>query len=358
MKEKILVTGANGHLGANTIRALLKRDYQVKAFVRKDSNVSGLEGLPVEYSYGDVQNGHSLLEASKNCDAIIHHAAVYKYWSRTVEEIIAPAVEGTENIFKAAHENGIKRMVYTSSIYAIGTSNDPQKVLTVKDWNLNSRVPYGIAKAKSEELAWELSTKYNIPMISLCPGAIFGRYDYRVTPSNRFILDMIKGLGMTMETTISFVDARDAGELHALAIDKGKVGNRYVVTSEALRMKTLGDMVHQLTGKKIPHSSLGRSFNIGMAKAIEVVANISDWDPPLTAGVMKEYSHRYAQYDNSKTIKDFDYRFRSLESSVRDTIKWFAYLYPDKLNKKIRNEFQPEPEWNEKTTVRKLQPQA
>lgn len=345
MKETILVTGANGHLGLNTVRSLLKKGYNVKAFVRKTSNLSGLKNLPIQYNYGDVRNQNSLIEASKDCDTIIHHAAVYKTWAKSVKEIMEPAIEGTKNIFAAASNAGIKKLVYTSSTYAIGASSDSKKVLTNKDWNQNENVPYGIAKTKSELLAWELSDKYKIPMISLCPGAIFGRYDYRVTPSNRMILDMIKGIGMTVEGVLSFIDARDAGELHALAIEKGKIGTRYILTNNAIEMKNIGKMVKNLTGKMVPHLPFGRSINIGSAKMMEIAAKLTGWDPAFTVGMAKEYSHRYAQFDNSETLKDFDYKLYTTEETVRDAIKWFCFLKSNKVSKKITAQFQPESDW-------------
>ena len=215
MKSRILVTGANGHLGANTVRALLQKNYQVNAFVRNNSDLRSLVGLPVTYFFGDITDGEALTTAATGCDAIIHHAAVYKVWAKTPAEVMEPALEGTKNIFNAAAKAGIKRLVYTSSTYAIGTAKNPNLLLTEEDWNDQDNLPYGIAKTKSEQIAWELSEKFNVPMIVLCPAAIYGRYDYKVTPSHRLLVDVCRGLGMTVKGVLSFVDARDAGELHA-----------------------------------------------------------------------------------------------------------------------------------------------
>ncbi|HET6769586.1 MAG TPA: NAD-dependent epimerase/dehydratase family protein, partial [Chitinophagaceae bacterium] len=228
MNSKILVTGANGHLGANTIRSLLKRNYHVNVFVRENSDLRGLSGLPVTYYYGDVRDPEALTKAAMGCDAIIHHAAVYKIWAKTPAEIMEPAIEGTRNLFGAAVIAGIKRIVYTSSTYAVGVSGDSKHLLTEKDWNDQDNTSYGIAKTQSERIAWELAEKNRIPMIVLCPAAIYGRYDYRVTPSHRLLVDIFKGMGMTVNSALSYVDARDAGELHALAVHEGRTGERYI----------------------------------------------------------------------------------------------------------------------------------
>jgi Nucleoside-diphosphate-sugar epimerases len=345
MNTRILVTGANGHLGANTVRSLLKKNYNVNAFVRNNSDLSGLTGLPVTYCFGDIRDREALIKAALGCEAIIHHAAVYKVWAKTAGEVMQPAIEGTRNIFSAAATAGIKRIVYTSSTYAIGTTKDPKHLLTEKDWTEQNYVPYGIAKTKSEQLAWELSEKNNIPMISLCPAAIYGRYDYKITPSNQLLVDIFKGVGMTVKGVISVVDARDAGELHALAITGGKAGERYIVSGGGYELREVGKLAGKLSGKRVLHAPFGRKVNIATAGIMELIAKLTGWTPPFTIGLAKEYSHRYARFDNSKVIKDFNYTFYPLEDTIRDTIKWFSFINKIKLNKSIISQFLPEAEW-------------
>ena len=344
MNSKILVTGANGHLGANTIRSLLKRNYNVNVFVRENSDLRGLSGLPVTYYFGDIRDREAVTKAAMGCDAIIHHAAVYKVWAKTPADVIEPAIEGTRNLFSAAVIAGIKRVVYTSSTYAIGVSKDPKYLLTEKDWNDQDNVSYGIAKTQSERLAWELAEKNRIPMIVLCPAAIYGRYDYKVTPSNRLLVDVFKGIGMTVKGALSFVDARDAGELHAMALMHGRVGERYIVAAGGYEIRAIGKLAGKLSGKRVLSAPFGRSVNIATARVMELIAKLTGWDPPFTVGLAKEYSHRYALFDNSKIVKDFNYSFYTLEDTIRDAIKWFSFIRKIRLNKKIMSQFQPEPE--------------
>ncbi len=78
---------------------------------------------------------------------------------------------------------------------------------------------------------------------------------------------------------------------------------------------------------------------------MELAAKLTGWDPPLSVGLAKEFSHRYARYDNSKTVQDFNYTFLSTEETMRDIIKWLAFVKGIKLNKKIEKEFLPETDW-------------
>ena len=347
--SRILVTGANGHLGANTVRSLLKKHYAVNVFVRSNSDLRGLAGLPVNLYYGDIRDREALINAAMGCEVIIHHAAVYKVWAKTASEVMEPAVEGTKNIFNVAATAGIKRIVYTSSTYAIGTSKDPKRLLTEKDWSDQDYVPYGIAKTKSEQIAWELSKQYNLPMIVLCPAAIYGRYDYKITPSNRLLVDIFKGVGMTVKGALSHVDARDAGELHALAVSQGRAGERYILSGGGYELQEIGKLAGKLSGKKVLYAPFGRTVNIATAGIMEMIAKLTGWTPPFTIGLAKEYSHRYALFDNSKIIKDFNYTFYSLEDAIRDSIKWFNFIGKINLDKKLTTQFPPEAEWTNAT---------
>ena len=89
----------------------------------------------------------------------------------------------------------------------------------------------------------------------------------------------------------------------------------------------------------------GRTVNIATAGLMEMIAKLTGWTPPFTIGLAKEYSHRYARFDNSKVIKDFNYTFYSLEDTLRDTLKWFSFINKIKLNKSIISQFPPEAEW-------------
>lgn len=347
MQKNILVTGANGHLGVNTIRALLKRGHKVTAFVRKSSNLNGLNGLPLTLKYGDVRDIDSLEEAAKGCEIIIHHAAVYKLWAKTLSEIMEPAIDGTRNLFLAAANAGIEKIIYTSSTTAVGTADNLKTPLSEKDWNRSELIPYYVAKTKAEELAWDLSGKYNIPLLVFCPSGVLGRYDYSVTPTSRQIVEMLRGRGMTVEGAFSFVDARDAGEIYAQAIEKGNPGERYILSADGVIMKDVGKMVTALTGKWVPHFPFPRSVNIASGMLLETWAKLTGWNPLFTEGVARELSHRYAIYDNSKILKDFNYRFYTMEETLKDTIRWFSFIGKIKIKQSRRDEYQPEVEWME-----------
>lgn len=343
--KKVLVTGANGHLGCNTVRALVQLGHHVRPFVRKTSDLRGLQGLNLDFYYGDVLDKNSLREAATDCEVIVHLAANYKFFARTAAEIMAPAVEGTRNIFEVAAEQGVERMVYTSSVMAVGCALSPDQVRSTEDWVSDTSSVYAVAKRESEQMAWKLADQYQVPLIALLPGSILGRYDYHVTPSNRIIVDMMKGLGITIEMSLPFVDVRDVARIHALAVEKGTVGQRYFICSKAFPMKQVGEIFYAITGRKVPHLPTTRMFNLWVGTKMESFGKLTGWNPPLTRSIAEYFSHRYANYDISRTVADFDFQPASLEEMVRDAINWFHFLGKGKVGKAASHTFIPEATW-------------
>ncbi len=234
---RILVTGANGHIGANTIRSLLRHGHEVVPFVRRNADLRGIEKLGLSYRYGDIRDRESLAAAVEGCDVVIHLAAVVKTWSKNPDEIIQPTLSGTRNIFSAAKQAGIMRLIYTSSVAAVGSAPSPGTVRTELDWNEDAQNPYYVAKVRSEREALRLSETLAVPTIRLCPAYVLGPYDYRITPTTAAIVDLINGTRPTWEGGWNIVDVRDVAEAHAAAVDCGEPGARYVVGGANLELR-------------------------------------------------------------------------------------------------------------------------
>lgn len=320
---RVLVTGANGHIGANVVRALLVKGHTVKAFIRKKADCRGLEGLQIEYSYGDVMELDGLKEAAQGCDAIIHLAAVYKTIAKTPEEIVEPAIVGAENVFNAAHEAGIKRIVYTSSVASVGFSYDPNELRTGSDWNNDAHNPYYIAKTQSERKAQELAKKYDIHTVVICPCIVLGAYDYRITPSNQLILDLINGKGQTYKGGLNLVDVRDVAQAHVEALDKGENCRRYIVGGENIEVRKVGLLVKAMTGIKSLHLPFGRKVTLLTARIVEFLFKTLGATPPFTYDLVYEVADRFAYYEYKDTLNDLGIQPRNAEQSLMSAIEWF-----------------------------------
>ena len=322
---KVLLTGANGHVGANTARALLKRGHEVVAFVRASSDLRGLEGLDVAYAHGDVTDGSALAAAAQGCDAIVHTAAIYRYWSKNPAEIEAVTLEGAQNIVAAAAAAGVKRLVYTSSSWAIGLADTPDRPRTAADWNEQPHTPYARAKTFGERKAWELANQAGVPMVALCPGAIMGALDYRITPSNRILLGMADGSGQSFDSGLALADARDVGAIHALAVDHGAPGMRYAITQN-ITFKELGAQVTALTGRPVKHFGAPKPIARLVAGIMELGAAFTGKEPALTRALIDDAAGRYMYIDSTATWQAFGHPPYPIAETVRASLQWYVTL--------------------------------
>ena len=216
--------------GANVVRSLLRRDHEVVSFVRKTSNLQGLEGLDdLTYRYGDMLDLDSLKAAAEGCEVIIHTAAIYRFYVADPADLIQETLEGTHNVFEAAKTAGVKRVIYTSTTFTIGASTDPDTLYSPSNWNDDPHLPYARAKVKAEKLAWRLADEMGISLIVFCPDGILGPYDYAITESTALLKGWLDGTGVIGGGGASFVDVRDVAEVHAQAVTKGEPGQRYII---------------------------------------------------------------------------------------------------------------------------------
>lgn len=339
---KVLVTGANGHIGANVVRALIKQGHDVRGFVRQASDTQGIDGLDIELCYGDVMNADSLEQAAIGCDAIIHLAAVYKTIAKTADEIVEPAIEGAKNVFAAAHKAGIKRIVYTSSVASIGFSYDPNEKRTGNDWNDDPHNPYYIAKTKSEQAAQALAKEYGIHVVVICPAIVLGPYDYRITPSNQMIKDWINGKGQTYVGGLNFVDVRDVADIHVAALTKGENYHRYIAGGENMEVKKAGLLLKKLTGIKPIHLGMSRKVTLITAKVVETLCKAIGATPPFTYDLVYEVAERYAYYEFQDTIDTLGVTPRKAEESIKGAIQWLLDNHKIKpsIEKKVKRQLE------------------
>jgi dihydroflavonol-4-reductase len=344
---KVLVTGANGHLGANTLRALLARGYEPVPFVRQGADLRGIEKLGLAYRYGDVMDAASVAAAAAGCEMIVHTAAVYLNWARNPDDIMRPSVVGTRNVFRAAKQTGVQRLVFTSSTNAVGFSARPDDVRTEMDWNDDAQNAYSVAKVRGEREAIRLAEELSIPTLRICPSGIVGMYDYRITPSTALILDMVNGNGFSWRGALNFVDVQTVAAAHAAALETGAPGQRYIVCGDNLDSRQIAQIVERLTGVKSRHLPLGRSAALAVGSLMDVGARLTGRKPTFSRSLAYEVVERYGLYDGSLANRTFGLHPLAAEAAIRNTICWLLYLgkVTTKLPPVVLDRFPPDPAW-------------
>src|SRR6266446_10309919 len=178
---RCFVTGASGFIGANLVHELLNRGHPVKALLRSESDLRGLQGADFEGINGDVSNREKLATAMRGCDWCFHVAASYHLWLRDYAPMYAANVQGTRNVIEAAAAAGCSRIVYTSTVGCIGLPKEVNGLVTPTDETTpvsESQMsnPYKRSKWRAEVVARELAAK-GAPVVIVNPSAPVGPRD-------------------------------------------------------------------------------------------------------------------------------------------------------------------------------------
>jgi len=252
---KVLVTGANGHVGNNLCRALLERGHQTRASVRSLADAerrAPLEGLQgIELCELDVRDAARFDEAARDIEVLFHVAATYSNYtgSRQADEsMVRDSVEGAENALRSAARNGVRKVVLTSSIAALPWRPRGAPPATEKDWQADLRMPYVRAKTLAERRAWELSEELGVALVSVLPAAIGGPGFSRRTATT----DIIEGIMLgTMRfgappSPMSWVDVRDTVRGHLLAAERDVTGRFLLCNDRYPELVELTRILHQI----------------------------------------------------------------------------------------------------------------
>lgn len=327
---KVMVTGANGHIGSNTVRALLALGHDVTALIRKSADTRGIDELNLRIVRGDILDAAALAEAVTDCEAIVHLAAVYKVWAKTPDEIMEPAIKGTQAIFEAAANAGVKRIVYTSSMASVGVSDSPEETRNSGDWNNDAKNPYYIAKKESEKIAWDLATAYGIELVVLCPTMVIGPLDYRITPSTDVIRCLANGalpFSFTYQGGTNYVDVRDVANVHALAVDHpSAAGKRFIVGGTNIQAVDFAQAVKEQTGTPFVYVPMSRWAMLNAMKASDWMFKQLKMRPLVPQDLVYENVGRWAWYDCKDTWETFDYSPLPLKTTIKDTLNWLSTI--------------------------------
>ncbi len=249
---KALVTGATGFVGAHVVRALVEGGHEARALHRASSKMEALAGLTYESALGDVTDLDALRAASTGCDWVFHVAAVADYWRADKAHMLDVNVEGTRRVLQAARENGVKRVVFTSSAAAVGflkerpsSENDP--------FNLPpDAFPYGYSKALAEGVVRE-AVQAGQEVVTVNPVVVMGPGDLNII-SGDFVLKT-KRLQWTIPVPpggVAVVDVRDVARMHIAAATQGRVGERYILGTANYKYAEWFRMIAEVVGASRP----------------------------------------------------------------------------------------------------------
>lgn len=319
---KTLVTGATGFVGSAIVRELLKDGVEVKALVRQTSNTKNIEGLDLERTTGDVRDVESMRTALKGCDVLYHAAALFANWAPNQKLFHDINVEGTRIVLSAALEQGVNKVVYTSSVAAVGYREDRAPSDETTEFNRGTVSQYVETKRLGELEAMKIYKK-GLPLVIVNPSGVIGMRDTRPTPSGDLIVKTLnKRMPGYVKAGLNFVFVEDVARGHILAAKKGRLGERYILGNQNMTVKDFLDLVANAGGVEPPNCKLSYPVALSMAYVSKVVSAITR-KAPLVAMSTARNIGKYAYYDSSKAIKELGMPQTPIKTAVEQAVNWF-----------------------------------
>ncbi len=333
------VTGATGFIGSHVVRLLLQRGDRVRIFARNSSRRANIKGFKCEIVVGDLKDSMSLERCVQGCRRVFHVAADYRLWARTPQEIYDSNVAGTRNLLSACCEAGVERVVYTSTVGAIGMRRDGQPADEETPVSLDDMIGhYKRSKFMAEQVAHEFAAS-GLPVIVVNPTTPVGSGDIKPTPTGKIILDFLKGrMPAYVDTGLNIVGVEDVARGHLLAEEKGRVGERYILGGENWSLEEILEALASICGKRTPRMPIPWIVAL-LAGYLDnfVMGAILRREPfiPLEGVRMA----RYKMYVSSeKARRELVYDPRPVEQALRDAVDYFRYQWqPDSVQDRISN---------------------
>ncbi|MBM4444583.1 MAG: NAD-dependent epimerase/dehydratase family protein [Chloroflexi bacterium] len=320
---KALVTGATGFIGSSVVRELLKDGKEVKVLVRQSSNTKNIDGLDVEKAYGDVRDKEAVKTALKGCDVFYQTAALYELWGPPKKDYYDVNVEGTKASLQAALEQGVPKVVHTSSIAALGAHGRERPANEEAQYNYPSGAPpYVLTKYLGEVEALKFA-RNGLPVVVVNPSGVIGVRDIRPTPTGRIILDVLnKRASGYMDGGSNYVDVEDVARGHILAAQKGMIGEKYVLGNANLSWIEFYRLVSDVAGMQPPKLKLPYPAVLVTSYLYQLIATITKKPPPLTPGAAR-FARMYSYFDSSKAVKELGMPQTPIRTTVEKAVKWF-----------------------------------
>ena len=325
-----LVTGANGHLGNNLVRHLLGQGERVRASVRNPKNRESFEGLDCEVVAADITDQASLLAALEGVHTLYAVGAAFKLWARDEEkEIYGVNMQGTRNILEAAAQQGVKKVVYVSSIAALNYATLPTKERY--GFNPDRRNVYYKSKNDSEQLALALAKEYGLNLVTVLPSAMIGSEAFGLSESFG-ILKAIYDKKVPVETsfTLNWVDVKDVAAGCYAAAQRGIDGRRYILANEksmtlrettALTMALFPDL-----GLRLP-PPVPKALLYGIAFLMEQGSRFTGRAPLLRTNLVSMLFGVPQDFDIDQARRDLGFSPKPPAQAVREALLYLRMNY-------------------------------
>jgi dihydroflavonol-4-reductase len=322
---KKLVIGANGFLGSHVTRQLFERGDDVRVLVRKTSSTKAIDDLDVQLHYGDIFDDEALRTAMAGCDDIFYCVVDTRAWLRDPAPLFRTNVEGLRHVLDAAVDEDLRRFVFTSTIGTIALSDDgPATEDQPFNW-MDKCGAYITSRVEAENLVLRYAHERGLPAVALCVANTYGPRDWQPTPHGSLLAAAaagkmpfyIKGIGTEV------VGIEDAAQAMVLAADKGRVGERYIISERFITAHELYDTAADAGRVKRARLGLPLKALYALGFAGDVASKVLRRDMPLST-LLVRLMHIMSPMDHGKASRELGWQPKPIHDSVRKAVAFYC----------------------------------
>lgn len=316
---RVFITGASGLVGGALLARLRERGEAVTALARSDAAVAAVTARGADAARGDVLDEDALTDAMRGCDLVYHLAGINTLCPHDPAELLQVNVRGAETAVRAAARAGVRRVVLTSSSASLGEAKGTvgSEDTPHRGWYLSV---YERSKREGEVAALAAARREGVELVSVNPSSVQG--PGRAGGTGKIMIAFLNGrLRAVVDTTISLVDIRDCVEGHLLAAERGRPGERYVLSSATLTLREALAIVSGMTGLTDRPRFLPAAVASAAATVAEAGFRLARRQPPVCRAMVRTMLHGH-RYDGSRAQRELGLRYTPVEDTFAATIDW------------------------------------
>ncbi|OBF40620.1 NAD-dependent dehydratase [Mycobacterium sp. ACS1612] len=322
-----LVIGANGFLGSHVTRQLVGDGHQVRVMVRPNAMTVGIDDLDVARFVGDIWDDDTLRDAMAGVDDVYYCVVDTRGWLRDPAPLFHTNVDGTRNVLEIARHAGLRKFVFTSSYVTVGRRRG--HVATEDDVIADDRelTPYVRSRVQAENIVLMYAKEHGLPAVAMCVSTTYGSGDWGRTPHGAIIAGAAFGkLPFVMSgIELEAVGVDDAARAMILAADRGRVGERYLVSEKMISNAEVVRIAAEAAGVPAPTKSIPLPVSYALAAAGSIKAKLRGTDEQLSMGSLR-LMRAEAPVDHSKAVRELGWQPRPVEESIREAARFWVGL--------------------------------
>ena len=304
---------------------LLARGHRLRLLARHGGDRRNIAALDAEIVEGDLAAPASLTAAVAGCQYVVHVAADYRLWVPDPKVMDRVNIAGSRALLLAAQAAGVERVVYCSSVAALGLIGDGSVADETTPVAIDKIIGvYKRSKYWAEQAVLELVRQHGVPVVIVNPSTPVGPRDVKPTPTGKMIADAASGrMPAYVDTGLNVVHVDDVAEGHVLALERGQIGEKYILGGDDMSLRDIFCEISKLVGRAPPRVRLRPDLLVPLAVACEWTARVTGWNPMVTRDTLA-MARKKMFFSSAKACAELGYAPRPAVEAITDAVTWFG----------------------------------